>query len=265
MGLRTWLRDRLLLGSIQEWPSIPYEKVEFLSRDGVLLRGWWLPAFGSSKCMIVAHGGLKHRADPAIRTIQLAEDLVERGFNVLMFDFRGHGDSEGKWKTIGLEEAQDLRAAFNWTINQKSIGPGDIAILGFFMGAGAALLAAAQDKRISVIISDSCWANFSDIMRIRWSWRSFLRSISNLLLQILLGKMKAIDPIEIVGSVSARIFFIHGRKDATVPCGDSVRLYEASRNPGNQLQVVDDVLHVEAYRTHPKDYIDQVVSFLEKS
>lgn len=260
MSWRSWLRKKLLLGPIREWPTLSYQDVGFSSRDGVLLRGWWLPAPEGRKCLIIVHGGTKHRADPTIGMIQLAEGLVERDYNVLMFDFRGHGDSAGEWRTVGPEEAQDVLGAFDWVCAQ-GINPENIAILGFSMGAAAAIWAAVQDPRISAIISDSCWADFSEMMELRWE--GSLRSFSNLLLQMLVGKMEALNPVGVVGSASARIFFIHGREDMTIPWEHAKRLYGVSRNPTNRLWVVDGASHVGAYRIHPKEYIDQVVQFLE--
>jgi len=267
MGLREWLRDRFLLGPITEWPAISYKEVEFWSRGGVELNGWWLPTW-SRKCVILVHGGLKHRGDASIGTIQLAERLVESGYNVLMFDLRGHGDSGGEWKTAGYEEAWDVKAAFNWVVANKGILPENIVLWGFSMGAAASIEAASQDPRISIIISDSCWAEFSDIMRLRWDGKRFFESFRNVLLQrFLLGDMKAVDPIKVVGDVSAWILFIHGREDMTIPLTHAEELYKVAErhHPGkNRILVVESASHVGAHRQDPEKYLDEALRFIEE-
>ncbi|MFC1629647.1 alpha/beta hydrolase [Patescibacteria group bacterium] len=261
MDLRKWFINRFVLGPITEEPTINYECVEFRAQDGVLLRGWWLPAPASRKCIIIVHGGLKHRADPSIGTIQLAQDLVERGYNVFMFDLRGHGESEGEWGTVAIDEAQDVLAAFEYVIS-RGIDPKDISFLAFSMGAAATLLAATRDKRISAIVSDSCWAVFSDIMRFRWD--TFPRCLMNLLLQVVLGQLPGSNPVEIVENipVTTRMLFVHGKKDRTIPYVDAKRLRKASKNPA-QLWGVDDAFHVGAYRFNSDEYVRRVIAFLE--
>jgi len=266
MGLREWLRDRFLLGPITEWPAISYEEVEFWSKPGVELKGWWLPA-GSRKCVVLVHGGLRHRGDASIGTIQLAEGLVERGYNALMFDLRGHGDSGGEWKTAGYEEAWDVEEVFNWVVADKGILPENIVLWGFSMGAAASIEVASQNSRISTIISDSCWAEFSDIMRLRWDGKMFFRSLRNVLLQrFLLGNMPAVDPVKVVRAVSARILFIHGREDMTIPLEHAIRLFEASGGEAssNRLLLVRGASHVGSHRQGSEKYLDEALRFIEE-
>jgi len=76
--------------------SLEYESVSFLSRDDELtLRGWYLSANDSEQVIIVVHGGDENRVDPSIGILDIAAGLVNHGYNVLMFDLRGHGESGG--------------------------------------------------------------------------------------------------------------------------------------------------------------------------
>jgi len=74
--------------------NLEFEYVEFLSRRGdVLLSGWYLPGDSSSPHLIFVHGiGSVRSGDNAV---ELAARMVELGYNVLMFDLRGHGSSGG--------------------------------------------------------------------------------------------------------------------------------------------------------------------------
>jgi predicted alpha/beta-fold hydrolase len=81
--------------------GLKYEDVSFPSRDGLTLRGWWLEAGDSSRVVVIMHGANGHRADPGIKMLEIAREMVNAGYNVLMFDLRGHGQSEGKHVSLG--------------------------------------------------------------------------------------------------------------------------------------------------------------------
>jgi alpha/beta superfamily hydrolase len=80
--------------------------------------------------------------------------LHKMGGNVLSFDFRAHGTSEGHMVTIGVEEAWDLRQAVSYV--HHSLDPASsIVLLGYSMGASTAILAAEQDQSVAGVIADS--------------------------------------------------------------------------------------------------------------
>lgn len=66
----------------------------------------------------------------------------------------------------------------------------------------------------------------------------------------------------VLGDIAPRpIFFIHGELDDTVPVAHAYSLLEASNNPQNQLWLIPDVGHVEAYTTYPEEYVSRVTAF----
>jgi hypothetical protein len=71
--------------------GITYEDISFTSRgDGVLLRGWHITGKRDS-AIIVVHGGFQNRVDDNVDTLALAHDLVDKGYDLLLFDLRGWG------------------------------------------------------------------------------------------------------------------------------------------------------------------------------
>ena len=87
--------------------GLAFEEVEFPATDGLLLRGWWIPAPGSDRAVIFLHGQ-GGSMDP---DVQYVPALQQAGLSVLMFDFRAHGRSEGRVSTIGYLERQDAWGA----------------------------------------------------------------------------------------------------------------------------------------------------------
>src|SRR5215210_4439142 len=76
--------------------GIPYEEVAFRTNDGLLLRGWWLPAPEAKRTVIALHGhrGARHHC------VGIGAALWRRGANVLLFDHRGRGSSEGELMSL---------------------------------------------------------------------------------------------------------------------------------------------------------------------
>ena len=86
------LQERMPVSGHPMQLGLHWEDVAFLSRrDAVPLVGWYLPAPGDSRCVILVQGTDQHRNDPAIRALELGRDLVDRHFSVLLFDLRGMG------------------------------------------------------------------------------------------------------------------------------------------------------------------------------
>src|SRR5512143_456957 len=90
--------------------GLEYEAVEFKATDGLTLRGVWIPCIDTDKAILFLHG---HDSSYDF-DLYRAPALHGAGFNVLYFDFRAHGRSEGKRKTFGYEERRDVLGAVEW-------------------------------------------------------------------------------------------------------------------------------------------------------
>jgi len=255
---------------IEENPALlglKYEDVSFLSRDDELtLRGWYLPAQNSELVVIMVHGGEQHRADPSIGMLDIASGLVEHGYNVLMFDLRGHGESEGNRMAAGYYEKRDLLGAVDY---MKGQGLERIGVLGFSMGAAIVLMATPESDDIDAVVADSSFADLKDMMEPEFAKRTkfpkFFLPTLLFVVKIMYGvDFNAIRPVELVSEIAPRpIFFIHGELDETVPLEHAYRLHQASQNPQNQLWVVPEAGHVNSYVNHPEEYINKITTFFD--
>jgi len=238
---------------VTETPAIcglDYEEISFPSRvDELTLYGWYLPAEDGDEVIIMVHGAEQHRADPGVKMLDIACGLVGHGYSVLMFDLRGHGESDGDRMSAGYYEVRDLGGAVDYVVG---LGFEDIGVLGFSMGAVTAIMTAADDMLEPQFCERTSFPKF------------FLRPLLFMVKMMYGIDFTSIKPVEVVGNIAPRpILFIHGELDDTVPVAHAYSLYEAAGNPLYELWIVPDVGHVEAYIIYPEDYMDRVTAFFD--
>src|SRR5581483_1567012 len=85
------------------------EDVSFPSRpDHVTLSGWWFPGRSNGNALILLHGRGQNRTDSDYDFDQIARELHNRGYALLLFDLRAHGASAGGVQSYGLHEKNDV-------------------------------------------------------------------------------------------------------------------------------------------------------------
>jgi pimeloyl-ACP methyl ester carboxylesterase len=127
-----------------------YENVEFPSTDGIPLVGWWISGAPGSPVVILCHDLGESRSS----LVGLSTDLAESGYSVLLFDFRGHGQSGGV-SSFGILEKRDLLGAIDWLASRRDADAQHIGVVGVGMGAHAAILAGAERPQVRCLVLDS--------------------------------------------------------------------------------------------------------------
>ncbi len=149
------------VGTPQSAHNLSYEDVSFTSRnDQVALSGWFIPARNSDRAVVFVHGKDSCRScEFSNHSLDFASDLHERGFNVFMFDLRGHGQSSAARVSFGLLEKNDVLGAVDW-LRDRGFAPGRIGVLGVSLGSASAAYAAAEEPAIGALVIDSGFADF---------------------------------------------------------------------------------------------------------
>lgn len=138
--------------------AIPREDITLTTRDGVSLSGWWIPAANPRGTVILVHGLNRTR----IEMVKRVEPLHGWGFNCILIDLRHHGASGGDGTTFGLKEKLDVRAATDFALSKS---PGPVVLWGVSMGGATVTLAAADDARVSGLITDSSYDSVPNTVR----------------------------------------------------------------------------------------------------
>jgi uncharacterized protein len=129
--------------------------------DGITLRGWHLATENPRHLIVLVHGMWSSWLEMA----SLGRDLHERGFDVLLFDMRGHGQSDSSRLYLGRRERADLRAVMSWA-QEAGFTNDRVGWLGYSMGGSTILMEAARNPLIQVAVLDSPDGNLGDNGRI---------------------------------------------------------------------------------------------------
>ncbi len=259
-------------GDFEDNPAdygLEYEDVEFVSRKGdVTLKGWYLPSGGCEASLILVHGISSNRTSREATII--GSRLVKACFNVLLFDLRAHGTSEGERITGGIDEAEDVLGAFDY-LQSRGIDSGEIGVLGRSMGAGAAVLAGAAEPAIRAVVLDSTYARVHDLISFEigrktpvpeWAAPIFIPGASvfaNVLYGIDLSKLA---PEEVIREVDLPILVMHGDADTRIPLDHGLRVHQAA-HVGSEMWIVPGADHGEAFDQFGDEYIRRVVGYFE--
>lgn len=248
---------------------VAYETVSFSSEDGIDLKGWLVkPAHQNpqSPAIIICHGVGANKSD----FTELAASLSKRGYYVLLFDFRAHGDSSGSRTSLGLHEQKDVAAALGLLKSHPAIDSRRIGIYGFSMGGSTAILAAARTDAFAAVVADSAFTSLRDQARTAITGFYRLPSFPFLHLAMLWYRIsfqtgvKSVSPIDVIHGISpAPVFLIAGDGDALIPAENGRRLFEAAAEP-KELWIIPGAAHGATLAAAGSEYEKRVGDFFDR-
>ena len=133
------------------------EEVWFTSKDGTRLNAWFLHAMGEAKGTVLHFHG---NAGNLSGHVDYVSWLPLAGFNVLVWDYRGYGKSEGSPARSGIHD--DGIAALEYLRSRQDIDASRIAVFGQSLGGAVALDTVLNSNRkgIACVIVDSTFASY---------------------------------------------------------------------------------------------------------
>jgi pimeloyl-ACP methyl ester carboxylesterase len=208
--------------------------------SGVTLKGWRgsAPSHEKRGTIICLHGVADNRASSA----GVIERFTGKGFDVIAYDSRAHGESGGEFCTYGYFEKEDLRRVLD------TIETGPIVLIGSSLGAAVALQAAADDPRVAAVVAAEVFCDLRTIARERVP--SFLGEGMIRKALSLAGKRGAFDvdsvsPLIAARRVNAPVLLIHGAEDIDTRPEHSQRVFAALPGP-KRLILVENARHNES-------------------
>jgi fermentation-respiration switch protein FrsA (DUF1100 family) len=239
------------------------QSVRFPSADGTPLAGWFISGQPRGATIILLPGYGQSRAD----MLPQAAYLHQAGYNVLLFDFRGTGESGGAAFTFGIKEPLDVRGAVAYLESRRDIDHNRIAVQGVSVGASIGLLAAAGEPRLRAAVAESAFDDLqamiaSDFHRYSGLPAFPFATITVAVMQPRLGgSVDSVRPVDAVARLGDRpVFIISDGQDQVLPPGSGRQLYAAASGP-KQLWLVPTAPHAAGYLAEPTEYARRVLAF----
>lgn len=212
--------------------------------SGPRLHGWWIPHPKARATVLYCHG---NRGNLEAR-LRFLTHLARLPTNLLAFDYRGYGLSDGKPSETGL--FRDVRAAYQYLVDELLPRRSPVVLFGHSLG-GAVAIDAAVDLQVAGLVVQASFTNIRGMARtmfpklpLHWLARNQFRSLDK------------------VQRISAPKLFIHGTKDETIPFAMGRELYEQAADP-KEFLAVERGRHNDVHLRGGQVYLETVERFLE--
>ncbi len=247
-----------------------FDKLEIKSDDGLTLRGILIDAPEcSKKTAILIHGYKNCGINEYCSYVRMYHEM---GFNVLVPDDRGHGDSDGKYITFAWWDRRDCIAWTNFALNK--FGQDSTVLLhGISMGSATVMNASGESdfpEQVKVVVSDcgfsNAWDQFVHVLKRNFHLPQFpVMHIANIINKVLCKyDFRENNCINQVKKAKVPFLFIHGADDDFVPTRMVYDVYEACGSELKELHVFPGAAHAESYYVCHDEYLKVLKSFLNK-
>ncbi len=208
-----------------EWrPPANGEDVWVKSAGDERIHGWFVRAARqpAAATVLYCHGNGGNLTNVG----WIAEELSRRGFDAVVFDYRGYGRSDGKLKDEwGLYA--DTEAVYDYLIRERGAKLDRLVIYGQSLGSTAAIDLASR-KRCAALIVESGLSSASEMGAIAFPWLPrWLHFLAR----------NRFESARKIASVGCPVLITHGTKDEIIPVEQGRRLYESARDPKRLLIV----------------------------
>ncbi|MEA3439903.1 MAG: alpha/beta fold hydrolase [Chloroflexota bacterium] len=223
--------------------GVQYEEVAFPTNDNLMLRGWFFPS-RNKNAPAVLYAPATSRDQRS--GISLVQPLHEAGYHVLLFSYRGHGDSDGNrfGFTYGADESKDVDAAVKYLSDTRGIRK--IGAIGHSAGAVSIIISAARNPKIDAVVAAAPFPSMEEI------WQNNRPSLMPSPLYdftMWVSEMRKgfsrhqVRPKDGIPDISPRpVLLIHGTNDKRIPVEQVLYLYNLANQP-KALWLVDGASH----------------------
>lgn len=224
--------------------GLPFEDLTLRTLDGLAIAAWYVPADNAKGTLIHCHGNAGNIAD---RLLDLK--LFHRmGVNVLIFDYRGYGRSEGRPDERGTYE--DAETAWRYLVETRGESPERIVVFGRSLG-GAVAIELATRQRPGALVVESTFTSLPDVGRRLFPW-----------LPVRLIATYKYDSVAKVPTIRCPKLFLHGTDDSLIAIELGRRLFAAAATPKEFIETPGE--HNEAGYSYSPEYTARLAAFLDR-
>lgn len=258
--------DQEILDEARNWfQKQELSTVEQTSFDDLNLKAKFLENdTQTDKAVILAHGYRKKSVDMG----DLVKFYYDQGFDVLMPDARGHGESDGDYIGYGWHDRFDYEEWINMLIDEYD--EDHIILHGNSMGATLVLMTSGQElpPEVRGIIADSGYTTVKDELTYQLKHLYHLPAFPLLNITSGITKIRAgytfgeASAIKQVKNNTDPLMIIHGKEDGLVPTEMAQEIYDAAGGQ-KRIWLVPEAGHIESYEVATKEYEERVSDFID--
>lgn len=267
-NLKSIQNEKLKDEDDKEWffKKSNYTDVFINSFDNLKLHGYKIiNSNNTNKWVIAVHGYDGH----SIKMCGRARNFYDMGFNIIIPDLRGHGQSEGKYIGMGWHDRKDILGWIDYITNENN--KSEIILYGISMGASTVMMTCGENLKnnVKAAIEDSgytsVWDQFSYILKCMFRLPKFpIMHVANIITKIRANyDLKEASSIKQLEKCKIPMLFIHGDKDKFVPFHMLKKVYD-SANCEKDILIIEGAGHCKSNKINPKLYWSTIGEFLYK-
>ena len=238
--------------------GLPYHQITLSTADGLKLRGWYIPG-SRPEAIILVHGIHANRSQLWPEALPLAQ----AGYHLLMFDLRGHGQSDDSELTYGFREALDVQAAIDFLSTMPGVER--IGALGFSLGGAVVARAAAIDPRLDALVIENSFSSLPRTIEDHFGPSAWLGYLLVPLAEYRVGlDANQVNPARDLAAFPKPVLIIHGDDQPLYPVDYAYTLYESAAGP-KELWVVKGLGHTTPALEHEAEFKARVVTFFDRT
>jgi len=212
------------------------------------LQAWWVPAANSdAPTFLYLHGNDRNIGNNLQHTLR----LHNLGFNVLLPDYRGYGNSTGG-KPSEAKVYEDAEAAWQYLIKQRGVNPRHAFIYGHSLGGAIAIDLAVHHPEAAGLITESTFTSIEAMGELEYGY-----------LPVGLLLNQRFDSLQKIARLKIPVLLIHGTWDKQVPVRMAQQLYDAAPQP-KTLTLIKGGEHGNSATIGWIEYRDAVSAFVKK-
>ena len=235
--------------------KVEFQQLDLITEDGVRLSAWYTPP-RKGALILLAHGYGDNRPE------WIHALLAKKGYGVLSWDARAHGESDGEISTVGYLEVLDVKAALEYALAQPDVK--HIGAWGGSMGGATMIRATAQFPAIEALFVDSSFASLNKEFDFLVPY-PVINPLAKFLTELETGiSIKDLNLVEDIARISPRpVYIVHSTGDTVAPPNSGEELFNAANEP-RYLWVEEDAAHLAIYLNNPRRYQRRLVGFYDE-
>lgn len=225
--------------------GMKYHELRIATDDGETLHAWFVPSDDARGTVLFSHGSIGNISQ-RIDALRIWHEL---GFDVLIFSYRGYGQSTGRASEDGIH--RDAEAVWQWLMDERGVAPEEMVLFGHSLGAAVATRLAAH-RSPGALVLEAPFISVPELGADRYPWLPARR-------------LARLDfPVaELVSEVDSPVMVIHSREDEVVPFRHGEAVYEAAPMPKRFLELTGS--HTKAFLENEDTYVESVDAFLSSA